>query len=84
MKTAEKNANSVQGTAEKANETTNRTANRPSLTGKEAKQDGSTTDENQPKLRKMRKLRLPRLRPIAPLQWITNPLTLQTYLPPKK
>ncbi|OOQ61951.1 hypothetical protein [Mucilaginibacter pedocola] len=41
MKTAEKNANDVQGTAAKAN----RTANRPSLTGKEAKQDGNRADE---------------------------------------
>jgi hypothetical protein len=45
MKTAEKNANGVQGAAAKANEVTNRTTNRPSLTGKEAKQDGNTTDE---------------------------------------
>ncbi|MBS7565335.1 hypothetical protein KHS38_13055 [Mucilaginibacter sp. Bleaf8] len=44
MKTAEKNVNGVQGTAAKANEA-NRTQNRPSLTGKEAKQDGNTTDE---------------------------------------
>lgn len=45
MKTAEKNANSVPGAAGKANEVTNRAQNRPSLTGKEAKQDGNTTDE---------------------------------------
>lgn len=38
MKTAEKKANDVQGTA-KANETANRIQNRPSLTGKEAKED---------------------------------------------
>lgn len=44
MKTAEKNANGVQGAAAKANEA-NRTGNRPSLTGKEAKQDGNKTDE---------------------------------------
>ncbi|WP_342647351.1 hypothetical protein [Mucilaginibacter sp. CSA2-8R] len=44
MKTAEKNANGVQGTAAKANET-NRSSNRPSLTGKEAKQDGNQADE---------------------------------------
>jgi len=36
MKTAEKNANSVQGTAAKNNQTANRASNRPSLTGKEA------------------------------------------------
>jgi hypothetical protein len=39
MKTAEKNATAVQGTAAKANEATNRTPNRPSLTQKEAKED---------------------------------------------
>lgn len=44
MKTAEKNANGVQGAAAKANEA-NRTQNRPSLTGKEAKEHGNTTDE---------------------------------------
>ncbi|WP_413671055.1 hypothetical protein ACEN9X_14650 [Mucilaginibacter sp. Mucisp86] len=44
MKTAEKNANGVQGAAAKANEP-NRTQNRPSLTGKEAKEHGNTTDE---------------------------------------
>ncbi|GAA4915270.1 hypothetical protein [Mucilaginibacter defluvii] len=44
MKTAEKNANGVQGAAAKANET-NKTQNRPSLTGKEAKEHGNTTDE---------------------------------------
>jgi hypothetical protein len=38
MKTAEKNA-SVQGTGAKANQTANRVENRPSLTGKEAKED---------------------------------------------
>ncbi len=39
MNTAEKNAAAVQGTA-KAGEAANRTENRPSLTGKKAKQDG--------------------------------------------
>ena len=39
MKTAEKNATAVQGTAAKNNQTTNRVENRPSLTQKEAKQD---------------------------------------------
>jgi hypothetical protein len=38
MKTAEKNAN-VQGTAAKTNEVTNKIQNRPSLTGKEAKDE---------------------------------------------
>lgn len=36
MKTAEKNANGVQGAAAKNNQTANRVENRPSLTGKEA------------------------------------------------
>jgi hypothetical protein len=45
MKTAEKNANGVQGTAAKNNEATNKTANRPSLTGKEAKEDGKAADQ---------------------------------------
>ncbi len=44
MKTAEKNANGAQGTAAKANEA-NRTSNRPSLSGKEAKEHANTTDE---------------------------------------
>ena len=39
MKTAEKNATAVQGTAAKNNQTANRVENRPSLTQKEAKQD---------------------------------------------
>jgi hypothetical protein len=42
MKTAEKNATAVQGTAAKNNQAANRTENRPSLTGKEAKQDENT------------------------------------------
>ncbi len=45
MKTAEKNANGVQGATAKAYEAT-RTQNRPSLTGKETKQDGNTSDES--------------------------------------
>jgi hypothetical protein len=45
MKTAEKNANAVQGTAAKNNPTANRVENRPSLTGKEAKQDEKATNQ---------------------------------------
>ncbi|RYY72281.1 MAG: hypothetical protein EOO13_00175 [Chitinophagaceae bacterium] len=45
MKTAEKNATAVQGTAAKNNQTANRVENRPSLTGKEAKQDEKATDQ---------------------------------------
>lgn len=44
MKTEIKNANSVQGRTAKGNEA-NRTQNRPSLTGKEAKEDGNSIDE---------------------------------------
>jgi hypothetical protein len=39
MKTAEKNANGVQGTTAKNNQTANRVENRPNLTGKEAKEN---------------------------------------------
>jgi len=39
MKTAEKNATAAQGAAAKNNQTVNRIENRPSLTGKEAKED---------------------------------------------
>lgn len=45
MKTAEKNANGVQGAAAKNNQTVNRIENRPSLTGKEAKQDEIAKDQ---------------------------------------
>jgi hypothetical protein len=45
MKTAEKNATAVQGTAAKNNQSANRIENRPSLTGKEAKQDENPTDQ---------------------------------------
>ena len=45
MKTAEKNANGVQGAAAKNNQTANRVENRPSLTGKEAKQDETAKDQ---------------------------------------
>ena len=45
MKTAEKNATAVQGTAAKNNQTANRVENRPSLTGKEAKQDENPTNQ---------------------------------------
>jgi hypothetical protein len=45
MKTAEKNANGVQGTAAKNNEAVNRTTNRPSLTQKEAKEDENAKDQ---------------------------------------
>jgi hypothetical protein len=45
MKTAEKNANGVQGTATKTNEAVNRTTNRPSLTQKEAKEDENAKDQ---------------------------------------
>ncbi len=44
MKTAEKNAKQVQGTNAKNNNAP-RTENRPSLTGKEAKQDEPAKDE---------------------------------------
>src|SRR5476651_1482164 len=39
MKTAEKNANGVQGATAKANEATSKIQNRPNLTGKEAKDE---------------------------------------------
>ena len=45
MKTAEKNATGVQGATAKANEATNKFTNRPSLTGKEAKEDGKVNDQ---------------------------------------
>jgi len=45
MKTAEKNANGVQGAAAKNNQTVNRIENRPSLTGKEAKQDETAKNQ---------------------------------------
>ncbi|WCT14443.1 hypothetical protein [Mucilaginibacter jinjuensis] len=45
MKTAEKNANGVQGATAKNNQTVNRIENRPSLTGKEAKQDEIAKDQ---------------------------------------
>ncbi|WP_462265657.1 hypothetical protein [Mucilaginibacter sp.] len=45
MKTAEKNATGVQGAAAKNNQTANRVENRPSLTGKEAKQDETAKDQ---------------------------------------
>lgn len=45
MKTAEKNATGVQGTAAKNNQTANRVENRPSLTQKEAKEDESAKDQ---------------------------------------
>jgi hypothetical protein len=45
MKTAEKNASTVQGTAAKNNQPANRMENRPSLTGKEAKQDEQAEDQ---------------------------------------
>lgn len=45
MKTAEKNANGVQGATAKNNQTVNRIENRPSLTGKEAKQDETAKNQ---------------------------------------
>lgn len=45
MKTAEKDANGVQGTAAKNNQSVNRIENRPSLTGKEAKPDETAKDQ---------------------------------------
>jgi len=45
MKTDVKNAGSVQGTAAKANQSTNKTTYRPSLTGQEAKEDETATDQ---------------------------------------
>jgi hypothetical protein len=43
MKTAQKNANVVAATAAKGNDTANKIQNRPSLTGKEAKEDEQAT-----------------------------------------
>ncbi|MEB0301532.1 hypothetical protein [Mucilaginibacter sp. 5C4] len=45
MKTAEKNATAVQGTAAKNNQTANRIENRPSLTQKEAKEDENVKNQ---------------------------------------
>jgi hypothetical protein len=45
MKTAEKNATAVQGTAAKNNQTPNRVENRPSLTQKEAKEDENVKNQ---------------------------------------
>lgn len=46
MKTDVKNAGQVQGTAAKANPSTNKTTNRPNLTGKEAKEHEEAKDQN--------------------------------------
>ena len=45
MKTAAKNVTAVQGTAAKNNQTANRIENRPSLTGKEAKENENAKDQ---------------------------------------
>lgn len=45
MKTAEKNANGVQGATAKNNQTANRVENRPSLTQKEAKEDENVKNQ---------------------------------------
>ncbi|WP_158995145.1 hypothetical protein [Mucilaginibacter sp. L196] len=45
MKTAEKNATAVQGTGAKNNEASNKIANRPSLTQKEAKEDETAKNQ---------------------------------------
>ena len=45
MKTVEKNATGVQGATAKNNEATNKYANRPSLTQKEAKEDAKVNDQ---------------------------------------
>ena len=45
MKTAEKNANGVQGATAKNNQTANRVENRPSLTQKEAKEDENAKNQ---------------------------------------
>jgi hypothetical protein len=45
MKTAEKNATAVQGTAAKNNQTVNHIDNRPNLTGKEAKQNETVKEQ---------------------------------------
>ncbi|GAC1312567.1 MAG: hypothetical protein NVSMB24_34310 [Mucilaginibacter sp.] len=45
MKTAEKNANGVQGTAANNNQTGNRIENRPSVTQKEAKEDDKAPNQ---------------------------------------
>lgn len=46
MKTDEKNAKATQGNAAKAGETATRVQNRPSLTGKEAKEHENTKDQS--------------------------------------
>jgi hypothetical protein len=76
MKTAEKNAKDVQGTNAKKNNTP-RIENRPNLTGKEAKTDESAKDEKPAEAAKAEATQPPKQRPILPLQWITNPLTLR-------
>ncbi|MDB4999071.1 MAG: hypothetical protein JWR76_148 [Mucilaginibacter sp.] len=45
MKTVEKNANGVQGTAAKTGDAVNSIPNRPSLTGKEAKEDEKSKNQ---------------------------------------
>jgi len=45
MKTSEKNANGVQGATAKNNQSVNRIENRPSLTGKEAKEDENAKNQ---------------------------------------
>lgn len=76
MKTAEKNANCVQGTAAKNNQIANRVENRPSLTGKEAAANENVNNQTPAQTSQVEATKLPWLKPVAPLQWITNPLTL--------
>ena len=79
MKTEEKNQATVQAAAVKAAETVNRIPNRPSIPGKEARNDQVPNDQKPSEVGRIRLTRrVMKLRAVQPLEQITNRQTIRS------
>ena len=79
MKTAEKNATAVQGTAAKNNQTANRVENRPSLTGKEAKEDENAKNQTPAKTSEVEANKTAEVKTSSPATVDNQPANIAPY-----
>jgi len=79
MKTAEKNATAVQGTAAKNNQPVNRVENRPSLTGKEAKEDETAKNQTPAKTSEVEATKTAEVKASSPATVDNQPANVAPY-----
>ena len=79
MKTAEKNAIAVQGTAAKNNQTANRVENRPSLTGKEAKENENAKNQTPAQTTQVEATKAAEVKTSSPATVGNQPVNIAAY-----